>query len=145
MKPSIKDRLIKRLIARLPVESRWRRKLLQYYWRSHDMPVFMLPSLIDALDKLRPALRFIQIGSNDVSYGDPLSFHMLHSGWSGILVEPVPHVFRRLQDKLGGRPEMILENLAIAEQSGHFPFYHLAPDANPDLPPLVRPTGVIHA
>ena len=48
-------------------------------------------------------------------------------GWRGILVEPLPHVFARLEANLGGRAGIVCENVAIADRDGTLPFFH-APD-----------------
>jgi hypothetical protein len=43
------------------------------------------------------AATFVQIGSNDGTTGDPLRTFTEANDWSGLLVEPVPYVFARLQ------------------------------------------------
>src|SRR5262249_33679261 len=55
--------------------------------------------------------------------------------WRGVMVEPVPHIFERLQENCGKAPRWQLENVAIAEQDGDLPFYHVAPASDAkDLP-----------
>lgn len=88
-----------------------------------------LPSsrLLRAFARLHPDAMFIQIGSNDGEQLDPLRRHILQRRWRGVMVEPVPYVFERLQRNYGhlaGR--VALENSAIADRIGELPFYHLA-------------------
>lgn len=82
----------------------------------------------------REGLRFVQVGSNDAGYGDPLRYHIRNNGWRGLMIEPLPHVFRRLQQRYGDTPGLILENVAIDRQPGTRPFYHLRPSDEPGLP-----------
>ena len=48
---------------------------------------------------------FVQIGSNDGVTSDPLQYFVDRYAWSGILVEPVPHVFERLHAARGANSE----------------------------------------
>ena len=80
---------------------------------------------------VHPDAFFVQVGSNDGEQHDPLRHEILRRDWHGIMIEPVPYVFARLQRNygtLGNR--VILENVAISEHDGALPFYHLAPVAS---------------
>lgn len=93
--------------------------------------------LRDVLDAFADAVRdtcFIQIGSNDADHGDPLRPYVESRGWQGILVEPVPYVFERLQSRCGHNPRLQLVNAAIAPQNGQLPFYYVAKSDDPSLP-----------
>jgi len=79
-----------------------------------------------AFAEARPDAFFIQIGSNDGEQQDPLEPVIARYPWRGILIEPVPYVFERLQQNRGGDPRLALENVAIAEADGSRPFYYLA-------------------
>lgn len=68
---------------------------------------------------------FVQIGSNDGFTNDPLVRHSLSRGWRGVLVEPVPYVFRRLRERHRRNRRLRLENLAIGTRDGTVPFYYL--------------------
>jgi FkbM family methyltransferase len=70
-------------------------------------------------------LRFVQIGANDGTTGDPLRELSERHAWSGVLVEPVPYVFARLQDARGADPRLCLENAAIAASDGEAELHHL--------------------
>lgn len=79
---------------------------------------------------------FVQIGSNDGEHGDPLHQLARERGWSGILVEPVPFVFERLQANCAGWTRFRAVNVAIAQAPGEMSFYYLDKAAGPalDLP-----------
>ena len=70
----------------------------------------------------------MQVGSNDGEQHDPLRREILRRDWHGIMIEPVPYVFARLQRNYGALGNrIVLENVAIGERDGTLPFYHLAP------------------
>ena len=79
----------------------------------------------------------LQIGSNDGKTGDPI-FQLVkkYIKWKSIFVEPVPYLFKRLQNNYGTDPRFTFENVAIndgVEQT----FYYVRKEAIeqfPDLP-----------
>ncbi len=89
--------------------------------------------VLAALSRSRKHVTFIQIGSNDADYGDPLRPFIISHAWHGTMVEPVPYVFARLKLKYGAIPNIHLLNCAIAEESGSKDFYHLV-ESNDVLP-----------
>lgn len=72
-----------------------------------------------------PDATFVQIGANDGLALDPLRAQVERRRWHGIMVEPVPYVFKRLEERYGGHPRVRLEQAAIADRAGLLPFYHL--------------------
>jgi len=70
-------------------------------------------------------VQFAQIGSNDAGYGDPLRPHIQRGRWSGVLVEPVPYIFRRLTERYRGVPGLRFEQTAVGAASATLPFYYL--------------------
>lgn len=74
-----------------------------------------------------PQVRFVQVGSNDAVFGDPIIEHVLGRGWRGVMVEPVPYVFERLRLRHGRNPRLALENAAVGDRDGSRPFYMLEP------------------
>jgi FkbM family methyltransferase len=70
-------------------------------------------------------VRFIQVGANDGTTGDPLRELSERYRWSGVLVEPVPYVFARLRDARADNPRLRLENAAIAHSDGEAELHHL--------------------
>ena len=63
---------------------------------------FAGPKLLRAFAESVPDPFFIEIGSNDGDQHDHLRPFILERGWSGIMVEPVDYVFRRLAAELRG-------------------------------------------
>lgn len=78
--------------------------------------------------------RFVQVGSCDAGFGDPIIQFVQECGWCGIMVEPVPHVFELLRARHGRNPRLTLENCAIGEQDGIKTFYCMEPLAQPLSP-----------
>ena len=79
-------------------------------------------------------VRFVQIGSNDAAFGDPIIDFVLRHGWSGVMVEPVPNIYARLRRRHGANPRLRFENLAIDSSDGSRVFYSLQPLAAPPSP-----------
>jgi FkbM family methyltransferase len=79
----------------------------------------------------------VQIGSNDGMTQDP--FHSLllrHSGWSALLVEPVPFLFDRLKKNYPSESRFQFADVAVGASDGSMPFYYVAPEARTALPHL---------
>lgn len=68
---------------------------------------------------------FIQVGANDGMARDPLRLQIECRRWNGVMVEPVPYVFKRLATRYGNHPRIRLEQAAIADREDNLPFYHL--------------------
>ncbi len=83
------------------------------------------PKLMRAFAEAFPTAQIVQIGSNDGEKHDPIHLAVTSNDWRGVLVEPVPYVFRRLQTNYAAYPALHLENVAIAPQSGEMTFYYL--------------------
>lgn len=81
--------------------------------RYEPIPVFQLAA--ERLMQLRQdSLRFIQVGSNDGVYGDPIRMYILKNKWKGILVEPQIDIYTRLIENYKEEiANLIFENIAI--------------------------------
>lgn len=71
---------------------------------------------------------FVQLGSNDGLVGDPIREFVIDWGWRGILIEPVPYCFERLQQNYEyiarSRPEdLTFINAAISDRAGQVDFW----------------------
>jgi FkbM family methyltransferase len=66
---------------------------------------------------------FIQIGANDGQHADPLHRHIIANHWAGILVEPVPELFNRLNDTYADHDNLVFIKAAITERDGLTTFY----------------------
>jgi FkbM family methyltransferase len=69
---------------------------------------------------------FIEIGANDGETGSQLSEHIRETEWRGVMVEPAPDAFERLQRNYGALHRVALENAAISDRDGMVPFYGVA-------------------
>ena len=83
------------------------------------------PRLLRAFARACPEAFFIEIGSNDGEQHDHLSDLIRSRPWRGIMVEPVPYVFRRLQANYQSNDRVALENVAVSNADGSRAFYHL--------------------
>jgi len=92
------------------------------------------PRLVAGFAETHPDAFFIEIGANDGDQHDHLRAAILSQRWRGIMVEPVPYVFARLERNYADETRVVLENAAVAERDGTLPFYHLAESADPTLP-----------
>lgn len=108
------------------------------FWSIFKSPSLRYKIFKDKLDTLLYSLSisqahifFIQVGSNDSSYGDPLRSFMLDERWCGIMIEPVDYVFKRLCSKYGDYGRFKLENVAIAEVNGFKDFYYVEETDSP--------------
>jgi FkbM family methyltransferase len=90
------------------------------------------PKLLRAFAQAHAEVFFIEIGANDGEQYDHLTPYLRSPGWSGVMVEPEPHVFERLRRNYGGLGRIALVNAAIAERDGPLPFHHLPPVADPE-------------
>jgi FkbM family methyltransferase len=103
--------------------------------RHVDMPTspFAVLDLVVAsrvADGQKPIL--VQIGANDGVRADPVRHLILGYGLSGLLVEPLPDLFARLQANYAGHPNLEFEQCAIGDYDGQIPLYRVRPD--PSLP-----------
>ena len=84
----------------------------------------------------KDAFYFVQIGANDGITCDPIRQRIQKYRWSGLMVEPVEHLYRRLVALYANDPKLRFENAAIGISDGTMPF-HFFPDAldkHPDFP-----------
>ncbi len=68
---------------------------------------------------------FVQVGSNDATHGDPLRNFIFNCNWSGIMIEPVKFVFKRLEKNFHKFENITLENVAISSENRVQNFYYL--------------------
>ena len=94
-------------------------------WLPRSAPRGKIARLLGEFARSYPDAKFVQVGSNDGYHRDPLRRHIVGRHWTGILVEPVPYVFRRLQERYRDAQQVRLENAAIAAEDGVCPFYFL--------------------
>lgn len=63
---------------------------------------------------------FVQIGANHGTGSDePLYQRIVEDAWHGVLVEPLPDIFARLQANHAGRAGLAFANVAVTDESAH--------------------------
>lgn len=93
--------------------------------RDLGLPLDRIEAAVYKFGAAHPDATFVQIGANDGVARDPLRTQVERRRWWGIMVEPVPYVFKKLEERYGDHPRVQLEMSAIAEVPGVMPFYHL--------------------
>jgi FkbM family methyltransferase len=91
-----------------------------------------------------PSATFVEIGANDGEQLDHLRTLIYERGWRGVMVEPVPYVFKRLRQNYAETEHVAFENAAIADRDGSLSFFHLAQVDDPEregLPPWYDAIG----
>lgn len=127
MKQSIKHWLRRAGIAAVSAEHQG----VRYIDR---VPRSALESAIFRLFPDLTGLVFIQVGANDGQRVDPIHHFVMHHQWSGILVEPVPELFRALSRTYYANSRLQLVQAAVDLQSGQRPIFHLRTDLSRQPP-----------
>jgi FkbM family methyltransferase len=91
------------------------------------------PKLLRSFADVYPHAFFVEIGSNDGEQHDHLRPFILSLPWRGVMVEPVPYVFERLRQNYEAYGRIALENVAVGDEDGRMPFYHLVEPSSEDL------------
>ena len=82
----------------------------------------------------KPAVFFVQVGSNDGLQGDPIhDLIVARENWSGIFIEPIDFLFQRLRRNYGDAERFIFENVAIGSEKGSKKFYYVSEKAKSEL------------
>lgn len=95
-------------------------------------PIF--DKIIQSYAQKKKDFSFIQIGANDGKKFDPIFLYVKRYGWSGIVVEPVPYVFEKLQKNYRKIHSVHCEASAIGEKNGSSFFYTLRKNEKDVLP-----------
>lgn len=79
---------------------------------------------------------FVKVGANDGLTLDPCSDLLVaDERWKGLLIEPVPFLFSRLQANFGDSSRFQLEQVAVGP-AGEYPFYYVDESAKAEFPDL---------
>ncbi len=82
----------------------------------------------------KPAVFFVQVGSNDGVQSDPI--HDLvtsQESWSGIFIEPIDFFFQRLRKNYGYAERFVFENVAIGTEKGRRSLYYVSETAKSEI------------
>lgn len=66
---------------------------------------------------------FIEIGANDGVSNDPVWPFVRDFGWSGIMIEPIPHVYADLAKNYANYPDVRCVNSAVSQADGEATIY----------------------
>lgn len=97
-----------------------------------DRPIDVLGLAVDARMAVGRRVRFLQIGANDGVRNDPIRNLVVRHHLHGLLVEPLPDLFARLQANYAGHEGLQFEQCAVGELDGEATLYRVQPA--PDLP-----------
>lgn len=87
----------------------------------------------------------MQIGANDGVAFDPLHHHVIEREWSGLLVEPIPHLYEQLQKSYAAQRERLqFDRCAVTDEDGTATIYHLQQTDDPDVPVWSDALGSLH-
>lgn len=82
---------------------------------------------LEALYRTGQKIRFVQVGANDGIRFDDLYFTITSNRWSGVVIEPLPHMFARLTANYLDYPDVIPVNLALHPNLTSEKIYHVKP------------------
>lgn len=68
---------------------------------------------------------FVKVGANDGITCDPCSDILIGKKWKGLLIEPVPHCFKRLKTNFTDTKRFIFEQIAIGPCRKEAIIYHV--------------------
>lgn len=83
---------------------------------------------ISPLSNSLESVFFLQIGANDGVTNDPIYKYVVKHHWTGILIEPVPHIFEKLKKNYSEEKQLIFENVAISSANKLCSFWYVAPN-----------------
>jgi FkbM family methyltransferase len=112
----------KEYLKRHPRVAHYVYRLRIFSWRPSSV---YIEGILDTFASRKEDVFFIQIGSNEGTSGDPLHNRIKKFEWRGILIEPLPEVYKRLRKNYASRKGLHFENAAIAKTPGKLDFYTL--------------------
>lgn len=87
---------------------------------------FLLRLPLDIVDAVRGGdVHCVQVGANDGQIADPLYPYLSEKGWRGLLLEPNPVYFRRLEALHKDRPAVQTLKIGASEQASQMELHYL--------------------
>jgi FkbM family methyltransferase len=118
----------------IPVAKLLRRQLRRHRAAAEEREKRRFRQYCLNLSRALPEPVFVKIGANDGITADPCSDILLaHTNWRGLLIEPVPYCFERLQENFRDSRRFRLEQVAIGTAAGEATFYYVDEKAVRDL------------
>lgn len=98
--------------------------------RPHKLNAPLMAMLLNGLhDRHKGRVFVLQVGAGTGETGLPLLQRFRDDGWSGLLVEPHPAHFARLEELHASSDRVAVLNLGISDISASLPLYSLTPEA----------------
>lgn len=123
--PTLRERIVHKLARALPAA------MAKYLEPDPETPIL---SKIDAYAASHAGVTFVQIGSCDGQAGDPLREHAFQGHWRGLVVEPVPANFARLQQTYRSLPSVLCRNVALSTANESRTFYCIDAPESANVP-----------
>jgi FkbM family methyltransferase len=95
----------------------------------NQLPTASFNALARKVKAAKPSPFVLQVGAMDGIMFDPMHPLLVEGGWRGLLIEPLPDMFRALQKTYAAFPDLQLLNCAIADHDGILKLYRLDPAA----------------
>lgn len=100
------------------------------YIPEFNRPFPVLPLLVrEHLASGRP-FYFVQVGANDGVLDDPIRELVIRHSLPGLLIEPLPDLFDKLQHNYRGQAQLRFENAAVLPHAGEVTIHRVKPDAS---------------
>lgn len=94
-----------------------------------NKPFAVLPLLVrERLATGRPFF-FVQVGANDGVLDDPIRELVIRHRLPGLLIEPLPDMFEKLQANYTGQSQLAFENMAVLSREGRITLHRVQRDA----------------
>jgi hypothetical protein len=120
----IKDK-IRRNLWRYPLALGWVRRIGRIFGVTSRIDI---DYIFDLARRRGRDVYFLQVGANDGLMDDPIHFLVRKYGWCGVLLEPDPQLFKRLEKNYSGVDGPILVNAALSPIDGEATFYRIRMD-----------------
>jgi FkbM family methyltransferase len=92
--------------------------------KKSEIECLTVPMFLRDTFKEKSAVKVLQIGANDgMSEGDPIAPFYDDPKFSGLLLEPQPVAYKRLQKNLINKPQWKTLNVAVSSHRGEISFY----------------------
>jgi FkbM family methyltransferase len=108
---------------------------------SYQAPsIDILDLAIKDLMSREPDIFFLQIGAHDGLSYDPISSYIRRFHWKGLLVEPQPSIFKKLQENYHDENQLLFENSALARRDGSIELHCFANASSEDHASMLAST-----
>ncbi|MDQ6814014.1 MAG: FkbM family methyltransferase [Bacteroidota bacterium] len=112
------ERLIKSAVRGLPVLYHFLSYLYNYPSKGYlPRKVKEIDTVIKNISEYKTKIFFIQVGANDGISGDPIHKYVQKYNWRGVLIEPIPFLFKKLQQNYINKKEnLTFLNCAVSAE-----------------------------